>query len=97
MKALIWLGGREKRDQSRVNVANPGLAPSQSSGGSRAANADGAPRKHGAFHSRGLPNRKAPAGDYPIAPSFGNASAAAATSARPSAEASSIRRISAST
>src|SRR5882672_8748644 len=51
MRALVWLGGREKRDQSRVNEANPGLAPSRSSGGSRAANADGAPRKHGAFHS----------------------------------------------
>src|SRR5229473_5416262 len=41
---------------------DPGLALSQSSGGSRAANADdGAPRKHAAFHSSRRPDRKAPA------------------------------------
>src|SRR5450755_787162 len=41
---------------------DPGLALSQSSGGSRAANADdGAPRKHAAFHSSRGPDRKAPA------------------------------------
>src|SRR5450631_1076761 len=41
---------------------DPGLALNQSSGGSRAANADdGAPRKHAAFHSSRGPDRKAPA------------------------------------
>src|SRR3979490_89168 len=36
-----------ERDGSRMNWAGPGLAPSQNSGGSRAANAqDGAPRRH---------------------------------------------------
>src|ERR1700731_2232842 len=34
-----------------MNLGNPGLALSRNSGGSRAANADGAPRKHRAFHS----------------------------------------------
>src|SRR5712691_2422772 len=41
---------------------DPGLALSQSSGGSRATNAeDGAPSKHAAFHSSRRPDRKAPA------------------------------------
>src|ERR1700738_667396 len=45
-----------------MNEWDPGLALSQSSGGSRAANADdGAPRKHAAFHSSRGPDRKAPA------------------------------------
>src|SRR3954471_22107166 len=43
-----------------MNQWDPGLAPSRSSGGSRAANADGAPRKHAAFHSSRAPDRKAP-------------------------------------
>jgi hypothetical protein len=39
-------------DLSREEHENPGLAPSlESSGGSRAANADDAPYQHGAFHS----------------------------------------------
>src|SRR5580704_11429841 len=43
-----------------MNIGDPGLAPSQSSGGSRAANVDGAPRKHGVSHSSREPARKAP-------------------------------------
>src|SRR5882757_4656239 len=44
-----------------MNEWDPGLALSQSSGGSRAANADdGAARKHAAFHSSREPDRKAP-------------------------------------
>src|SRR5712671_2054538 len=61
MNALAGWNGAE-RDRSRMNESDPGLALSQSSGGSRAANADdGAPRKHAAFHSSRRPDRKAPA------------------------------------
>src|SRR5215218_3844080 len=47
MNALVWLKGREIRFIRGGKRGHPGLAPSQSSGGSRAANGDGAPRKHG--------------------------------------------------
>src|ERR1700682_6429006 len=43
-----------------MNQKGPGLALSRNSDGSRAANADGAPRKHGAFHSSQPRARKAP-------------------------------------
>src|ERR1700761_1930288 len=57
---MLWFGSRAlKRDRSRMN-RDPGLALSRNSVGSRAANADGAPRKHGAFHSSQPPDRKAP-------------------------------------
>jgi hypothetical protein len=42
-----------------MNQKDPGLALSRNSDGSRAANADGAPRKHGAFHSSQPRARKA--------------------------------------
>jgi hypothetical protein len=43
----------------RGRIRDPGLALSRNSGGSRAANADGAPCKHAAFHSSRPPDRKA--------------------------------------
>src|SRR6185436_18681296 len=45
-----------------MNRKIPVLRRAERSGGSRAANADGAPRKHGAFHSSRGKNRKAPTG-----------------------------------
>jgi hypothetical protein len=50
---------------------DPGLALSQSSGGSRAANLDGAPRKHAAFHSSRAGKRKAADGKFTWANQFG--------------------------
>src|SRR3954467_12020746 len=46
---MLWFGSRGARyaGHSRGKRGYPGLAPSQSSGGSRDANGDGAPRKHG--------------------------------------------------
>src|ERR1700694_5839576 len=43
-----------------MNQKGPGLALSRNSDGSRAANAEGAPRKHAAFHSSQPRARKAP-------------------------------------
>src|SRR6202022_3124044 len=43
-----------------MNQKGPGLALSRNSDGSRAANADGGPRKHEAFHSSQPRDRKAP-------------------------------------
>src|ERR1700676_594970 len=90
-----------RRDRSRVKRGNPGLAPSlRSSGGSRAANADGAPRKHGLSIAAGGENRKAPGipavilrgspkrlapQDDAIVPSFGKAPGAAASRSRAAA------------
>src|SRR4029079_908206 len=52
MKALVWLkGARDMLVICGVNEEIPVLRRAESSGGSRAANGDGAPRKHGAFHS----------------------------------------------
>ena len=49
---MLWFGSNGAGTRWIADEQeNPGLAPSRSSGGSRAANADGAPRKHGAFHS----------------------------------------------
>jgi putative toxin-antitoxin system antitoxin component (TIGR02293 family) len=58
-----------------MNIGGPGLAPSRNSGGSRAANADGAPRKHAAFHSSRGPEAQSPrlsiwVSGYPVADSF---------------------------
>src|ERR1700712_1887592 len=59
MNALIWLvNGAGHADEQE----NPGLAPSRSSGGSRAANPYDAPRKHGAFHSSRNGKSQRPAG-----------------------------------
>jgi len=53
-----------------VNEEIPVLRRAESSGGSRAANADGAPRKHGASIAAGLRKRKAPPAVRPVALSF---------------------------
>src|SRR5260370_21620092 len=97
MNALVWLKGALKRDLFADESGDPGLAPSRSSGGSRAANPDGAPRKHGAFHSSRPPDRKAllhmgylSGDDEPITPSFGNAAGDAANAPRARALWSSI-------
>jgi hypothetical protein len=49
---MLWFGSKgAERDLFADESRGPGLALSRNSGGSRAANADGAPRKHAAFHS----------------------------------------------
>src|SRR5437763_3918690 len=60
MNALVWLNGRLNAIFFADELGDPGLALSQNSGGSRAANADGAPRKHAAFHSSQRKDGKAP-------------------------------------
>src|SRR3954469_18406663 len=64
MDALVWLvkGADDAEDADKQE--NPGLAPSRSSGGSRAANAYDAPRKHGASIAAGTGNRKGRAASY---------------------------------
>src|SRR2546429_6005722 len=63
MNALVWLeDGARGAGEWRVNTKIPVLRRAERSGGSRAANADGAPRKHGRFHSRGRrKSQRAPA------------------------------------
>src|SRR5436309_15797157 len=60
MNALVWLNGRLNAIFFADELGDPGLALSRNSGGSRAANADGAPRKHAAFHSSERKDGKAP-------------------------------------
>src|SRR5205814_296281 len=60
MNALVWLNGRLNAIFFADELGDPGLALSRNSGESRAANADGAPRKHAAFHSSQRKDGKAP-------------------------------------
>src|SRR6516162_2162329 len=65
----MWLGeARKTRSIAGETRTVPVLRRAGGSGGSRAANPYGAPRKHGALHSRGRRNRKAPASPSPDIP-----------------------------